>query len=197
MRACLILLIFWLISVIAGCSKPETVQSPTSPQPPNTPGSGQESTNVIDACSLLTSKEIEAIQGASVKDTKPSANSHGGLTVSQCYFLLPTAADSIVVTVTQRDNGSNSRDPKQSWEEIFHGDKEKTNTREEEEKEPAAPQEITSLGNEAFWVPRRFGGKLYVLKGNTYITIGVGSPGDQAIKIQKAKALAEIMLKRL
>jgi hypothetical protein len=152
---------------------------------------------VIDACSLLTSKEIEALQGASLKDTKPSANSQGGLTVSQCYFLLPTAAESIVVTVTQRANGSNSRDPKQSWEEIFHSDREKTNVREEEERESAAPQKITSLGNEAFWVPRRFGGKLYVLQGNIYITIGVGSPGDQAVKIQKSKALAEIVLKRL
>jgi hypothetical protein len=39
--------------------------------------------------------------------------------------------------------------------------------------------------------------RLYVLKRNIYISIGVGSPGDQAIKIQKSKALAEIVLKRL
>ena len=132
-----------------------------------------------------------------MQNTKPSTNSHGGLTISQCYFLLPTAAESIVVTVTQRANDENWRDPKQSWDEIFHGDKEKTNAREEEEREPAAPQEITGLGDEAFWVSRRFGGKLYVLKGNTYISIGVGSPGDQEVKIQKSKALAEIVLKCL
>jgi hypothetical protein len=106
-------------------------------------------------------------------------------------------ADSVVVTVTQRADGSNGRDPKQSWDEMFHGDKEKTKAGEEEERESAAPQKITSLGDEAFWMSRRYGGRLYVLKGNTYISIGVGSPGDQAIKIQKSKALAEIVLKRL
>jgi hypothetical protein len=194
MRARLTLLC--LILAMAGCSKPEPVQAPIRSQL-TAPAASQGPANLIDACSLLTSKEIEAIQGAPLQNTKPSTNSHGGLTISQCYFLLPTAAESIVVTVTQRASGSNGRDPKQSWDEIFHGDKEKTNAREEEEREPTAPQEITGLGDEAFWVPRRFGGKLYVLKGNIYISIGVGSPGDQAIKIQKSKALAEIVLKQL
>jgi hypothetical protein len=196
MRACLTLLVSCLILVIAGCSKPEPVQAPISSQPA-TPEAGQGPTNGIDACSLLTRREIEAIQGAPLKETKGSSNSQGGLTVSQCYFLLPMIAESIVVTVTQRANGSNGRDPKQSWDEMFHRDKGKTNTREEEEKEVAAPQEIPGLGDAAFWVSRRYSGKLYVLKGNIYISIGVGSPGDQAIKMQKSKALAEIVLKRL
>lgn len=197
MRACLPFLAFCLIFAVAGCSKPETVQSPTSPQLANTPGAGQGTTNVIDACSLLTSKEIEAIQGAALKDTKRSANSQGGLTVSQCYFLLPSAADSIVLTVTQRADGSNSRDPKQSWDEIFHGDKENASAHEEGEKELVGPQKIIGLGDEAFWAPRRVGGALYALKGNFYINISVGGPGDQATKIQKSMALAEIVLTRL
>jgi hypothetical protein len=146
---------------------------------------------------LLTSKEIEAIQGAPLKDTKSSANSQGDLTVSQCYFLLPTAADSIVVTVTQKGDGSNSRDPKQSWEGIFHGEKEKPRTREEEESKSAPPEKVAGLGDEAFWVPKRFGGRLYALKGNIYISISVGGPGDQATKLQKSKSLAELVLKRL
>lgn len=190
------LLVFCLVLVMSGCSKPESTQSATSPQS-STPGAGQTPAIGIDACSLLTSKEIDAIQGAPLKETKRSANSHGGLTVSQCYFLLPTVAESIVVTVTQRADGSNGRDPKQSWGEIFHVDREERKAREEEEREPAAPQEITGIGDEAFWVPRRFGGKLYVLKGNIYITVGVGSPGDQAVKLQKSKTLAESVLKRL
>ena len=112
MRACLTLLAFCLIFAIAGCSKPETVQAPASPQLANTPGSWPGPTNMIDACSLLTSKEIEAIQGAPFKETKPSANSQRGLTVSQCYFLLPTAAESIVVSVTQRANGAGCARPR-------------------------------------------------------------------------------------
>ena len=152
---------------------------------------------MIDACSLLTSKEIEAIQGAPLKDTKPSANSQGGLTVSQCYFLLPIAADSIVLTVTQRASGPDARDPKQLWEETFHRDNDEAEAVREEESKSPPPEKIAGLGDEAFWAPQRFGGALYALKGNASIRISVGGAGDQAAKIQKSKALAEIVLKRL
>jgi len=186
MRGSLIFLVSCLLSVIAGCSKPETDRSPTSNAP-----------KLIDACSLLTSQEIEGIQGAPIKDNKPSANSQGGLTVSQCYFLLPIAADSIVLTVTQKADGSNSRDPKDSWEGIFHGDKEAESEGEEKERKSPPPEKIASLGDEAFWAPRRFGGTIYVLHGNVYISLSVGGTGEQATKLKKSKALAEIVLKRL
>jgi len=193
MRACLTLLVLYLAFAITGCSKSDMVQAPAGPPPPTAPG--QKSTNGIDVCSLLTSSEIEAIQGGPLKDTKPSGNPQGGLNISQCYFLLPTAADSIVVTVTQKADGSNSRDPKESWGEIFHGNKEEASKEEEGKAEP--PEKIEGLGDEAFWAPRRFGGTLYALKGNVYISVSVGGAGDKTSKIQKSRALAEIILKRL
>jgi hypothetical protein len=171
---------------VAGCSKPDRDRLETT-----------NAAKVIDACSLLTSQEIEAIQGAPLKETKPSANSQGGLTVSQCYFLLPIAADSIVLTVTQKADGSNSRDPKDSWEEIFHGDKEAESAREEKEAKSPPPEKIAGLGDEAFWAPRRFGGTIYARKNSVYISISVGGSGEQATKLQKSKSLAEIILKRL
>ena len=197
MRACLTLLVLCLVFAILGCSKSDTTQTPAGPPPPTTPGSGQKSTNGVDVCSLLTSAEIEAIQGGPLKDTKASANAQGGLNISQCYFLLPTAADSIVVTMTQKADDSNSHDPKESWGEIFHEDKDKEEASKEEEGKSESPEKIDGLGDEAFWAPRRFGGALYVLKGNVYISVSVGGAGDKATKIQKSKALAEIILKRL
>lgn len=197
MRGFFILSACCLVFALAGCSKSETDRTPT-PQSSSTPGPGQESTNVTDACSLLSSQEIETILGAPLKDTKPSANSQGGLTVSQCYFLLPIAADSIVLTMTQKADGPNSLDPKQSWERMFHGDKDKPESREEEEESKSPPPEkIGGLGDEAFWAPRRFGGTIYALKGNRSISISVGGAGDPATKLQQSKALAEIVLKRL
>jgi len=197
MRSFFISLAVCLVYAIAGCSKPQTVESPKSPPLANTPGAGLEATNVIDACSLLTSKEIEAIQGAPLKDTKPSANSQGGLTISQCYFLLPTAAESIVLTVTQRADGAGGRDPKQLWKETFHLDKEKAEPDRKGESKLPPPQNIPDVGDEAFWAPLGTGGSLYALKGNIHIRVSVGGPGDQAAKIQKSKALAEVVLKRL
>jgi hypothetical protein len=186
-----------LLFAIAGCSKPEADESQTSLPRITTPGDGQKPTRVIDACSLLTSNEIEGILGAPLKETKPSSNSGGGLVISQCYFLLPIAANSIVLTVTQETDNSNSRDSRQSWRNIFHSDKEKEGEREEEERKATPPEEIPGLGDEAFWMPQRFGGALYALKGNTYIRISIGGLSDRATGIQKSKALAEIVLKRL
>jgi hypothetical protein len=186
MRGSLTLFVSCLLPLVAGCSKPGENRLQTTSAP-----------RVIDACSLLTSQEIEALQGAPLKETKSSANSQGGLTVSQCYFLLPIAADSIVLTATQKADGSNSRDPKESWEEIFHGDKEAESAHEEKEGKSPPPEKIADLGDEAFWAPRRFGGTIYVRKGNVYISISVGGSGEQATKLQKSRALAEIVLKRL
>lgn len=192
MRASLTLVGLSLLLAIAGCSKSDTVQSPQNPPAAPTPETGP-----IDACSLIASSDVEAVQGEPVKDTKPSINSQGGLNVSQCYFLLPTAADSIVLTVTQKGPGANSREPKQSWEEIFHGDKDKEEASKEEEGKAEPPEKIEGVGDEAYWAPRRFGGALYALKGNVYISVSVGGAGDKASKVQKSKALAEIILKHL
>ena len=149
----------------------------------------------IDACVLLTSKEIESVQGEPLKETKSSGNSGGQFAVSQCYFALPTSANSISLTVMQKADGSDARDPKQFWKETFHGDKDKG--REEGEEKKAAPEKIEKVGDEAFWIGNRVGGELYALKGNTFIRISVGGAGDKAAKIDKSKKLAEKVLKRL
>jgi len=100
--------------------------------------------------------------------------------------------NSIVLTVTRKAEGG--RDPSQSWREIFHREKALEKKEEGEEKEP---QKIEGIGDEAFWTGTRVGGALFVLKGNCYIRISVGGAGDQAQKIEKSKALAENVLKRL
>lgn len=153
---------------------------------------------MIDPCTLLTSKEIEAIQGEPLKDVKPSTRSAGGFSVSQCYFALPTSSNSISLMIMQKGDGTDARDPKQFWEQMFHRelDKDKNRTEEAGEK-PAGPEKLTGLGDEAFWLGTRVGGELYVLKGNSYIRVSVGGSSDQASKIKKSKDLALMVLKRL
>jgi hypothetical protein len=101
--------------------------------------------------------------------------------------------------VTQRSGGADARDPKEAWSEIFRSAKEAGSApaEQEKEKQSAPPQQISDLGDEAFWAPQRFGGALYVLKGNIYISLSIGGPADQATKLQKSKVLAEMVLKRL
>jgi hypothetical protein len=202
MRKHFILLGSCLIVGLAGCSKSETQKANTAaPSPANQPESNVAK---IDACTLLTSKEIESVQGDPLKETKPSRMSGRGVALSQCFFTLPTFANSISLTVTQRGDGSGARDPKQFWDETFHREKDSEKARNndkekgrEEEGKAAAPEKIEGIGDEAFWLANRVGGALYVLKGNTSIRVSVGGSDDQATKIKKSKALAEMVLKRL
>src|SRR6202035_5607105 len=73
----------------------------------------------IDICGLITSKEIESIQGEPLKESKPTGRAVGGFAISQCYLMLPTPANSINLTVTQKGDGPDARDPKQYWNDRF------------------------------------------------------------------------------
>jgi hypothetical protein len=168
-----------------GCSKPKSEQAGATPQPTPLPGSPP-------ACAMLTNDDIQAVQGETIKSTKPSERATAGLSVSQCYFELPTAANSIVLTITRKAEGG--RDPSQSWRDIFHADRPSEKKEEGEEKEPL---KIDGVGDEAFWTGTKIGGALYVLKGNAYLRISVGGAGEQDAKIEKSKALAQKVLARL
>lgn len=190
-RHLVILLGSCLVIALSGCSKPDTPESPVDTQQANpaTPGPA------LEVCTLLTSQEIESVQGEPLKEAKPSTKAAKGLIVSQCYFALPTFVNSISLTVVEKE-GSGGRDPKQLWKEIFSADK-LQDKEYEGGKKKLAPKRIPDLGDEAFWTGSAAVGALHVLKGNKYITISVGGAGDQETKIKKSKDLAQIVLKRL
>jgi hypothetical protein len=196
-------------------------QMPVAGQPAVTPGTTPaappmaDATNQskIDACGLLTSKEIESVQGEPIKETKGSGKMMPDFAISQCYFAVTTASNSISLGVTQKGGGSIAKDPKQFWKEVFHKDDEKADDKDkekskdedkdkgkergEEHEKSVPPKKIDGVGDEAFWTGNRVGGTLYVLKGNEFIRVSVGGAGDEASKIDKSKKLAQMVLKRL
>ena len=171
----------------------------------------------VDACAMLDSKEIQAVQGEPVKETKLSGQAGGGLLISQCFFTLPTFSNSISLLVAQKGDGPDAKAPSEFWRETFQqgsgekdrerererekkdGDKDKKagGRREEEEEEITPPQKVTGVGDEAFWIGSRVGGALYVLKGNAYLRISIGGSGDQTNRIAKSKTLAQKVVSRL
>ena len=222
MRFNLSLLLLCLTLAIAGCSQTTSQPSANAPQAVATSPSAASSSPVantaspapavpvqakIDACALLTSKEIEAVQGQPLKETKLSGQSTGGFSMSQCFFTLPTFTNSISLLVAQKGEGSSAQDPREFFRERFHektkGEKERERERdkkkagEEEEEEGSPPQKVTGIGDEAYWTGSRVGGALYVLKGHSYVRISIGGPADQATKIKKTKALAAKAVARL
>jgi hypothetical protein len=189
---------------LAGCSKSEKADlaaatpQPTAnaKQPPPAEPAKSEAFTGTNACTLLTKEEIQAVQGEPFTDSISSGKTGSGLSISQCYFQLPKAVNSIVVTLTKKAEGPGARDPAKNWEEMFDPDK-KAEKKEEKEEAEKEPEKVEGIGDEAFWTGNRVGGALYVLKGNSYIRISVGGAGDQADKIRKSKALAQSILGRL
>lgn len=181
--------------LLVGCSRTEKISSTESPKPdPKSNAVSEPAGPSIDPCALLTAEDLEAVQGEPIQEVKPSPRTENVFAVSQCYFSLPTATNSVVVTVTQKASGPNARDPREYWAATFHGEKVSGGEREEEEKEKKAPLAVDGVGDEAFWTGNAVGGALYVLKGNSFVRISVGGAGDANAKIEKSKALAAKIL---
>ncbi|HJP93290.1 MAG TPA: DUF3558 family protein [Pyrinomonadaceae bacterium] len=187
--------------VLAGCGRSETSQkapaaslATASPQQSTTAATSPQVKPKLDACAMLTSQDIESVQGETLKETKLSEKSADGLNVSQCFFTLPTFTNSISLSVTQKADGPGARDPRQFWRETFHREKDRG---EEEEAESRPPQKISGIGDEAFWMTSPAAGILYVLKGSSYVRISIGGRGDQQTKLSKSKALARKVIDRL
>jgi hypothetical protein len=187
-----------LLAAFASCQKSKTFAT----SPLNRPK--------IDACSLISSAEVQSIQDSPIKDVKGSDHSDGSFRIAQCLYSAEPFNKSVSVAVTQSDPGSpQARNPKDFWKETFgryegevkeeEGDKEKKQSLEEgEEREGGQPpKKIDGLGDDAFWTANRMGGALYVLKNDVYMRISVGGPDSEESKINHCKALAEKALSRL
>jgi len=158
-----------------------------------------------DPCALLTGTEVQAVQGDSVQETKPSTQPGGGLVISQCLFRTAMPSKSVSLAIASRSSIS----PRTFWQNQFHSgnpaseDKEKTEKKpiaahkEQEEDEATRPRSIAGVGEEAYWVGGPMVGALYVLKGNTFLRISVGGVRSESARIEKSVALARLALKRL
>ena len=153
-----------------------------------------------DACSLLSKEEVESVQAAPVTDTKRSESSDGVFAVSQCFYTAAEFSKSVTLALVRSDPKQGSkRSPKDFWKEKFdpYQDEEPKSKSGDEKEQGAPPKKIEGLGDNAYWVGNRFGGMLYVLKGDAFISIGVGGTDDEDTKLKKSKALAGKALQRL
>jgi len=147
----------------------------------------------FDACKLIASSEIEAVQGEAVLDAKSGERKAGAFAIAQCFYTLTSHDKSVSLEVTRPDpeRGTPSR-PRDRWKKLFHGDGD-----QEGEKESGKPQPVSGVGDEAFWTGNPLVGALYVLKDDSYLRISIGGAEEASVKIQKTKALAQKALKRL
>ena len=153
----------------------------------------------FDACSLLTGREIEAVQGDRLASTKSSEPQRGRFAVSQCFYTMVTFSKSISLEVTRHKAGE-VEGPRVHWKQMFARALEKQKEKESgerEERAAAPPRRIEGVGDEAYWDVSAIGGGLYVLSGDAYFRLSVGGPDTAAVKLEKLKKLARQALRRL
>lgn len=190
----------------AGCEKKTASDTRPSERPNNLAVS--KSPVKLDACTLITRGEIQAIQESPVTDSKSSENTDGVFYISQCYYSTAEGNRSVSLAVTQ-SLGPNQRSPKEFWKESFgryerdprqtEDEHESTSRRPSEENEQereTAAEKIDGIGDSAYWTGDQVGGALYVLKRNSFIRISIGGRDSQEGKIRKTKILAEKVLSR-
>jgi hypothetical protein len=173
------------------------IAQPT-PTPTTTPAK-------FDACALLPKKEVEAIQGSPIRETKSSERVDGDFRMSQCFFTAAEFSRSVTLAVFQKHpTDPTKRSPVDFWEHTF-GRYENEETKKKEakreqsgEREEGVPaRKIDKLGDEAFWLPNRFGGTLYALQGEAFVSISIGGTDSEQAKIDKSKKLAARALRLL
>jgi hypothetical protein len=161
-----------------------------------------------DACALLTSDDVKAVQGEPVRDSKASRRSDGALSVSQCFFSTATFNKSVSLEVTRGGAGTSAR---KFWDARFErareeGGKGERERREREKKderkggeeeEESLPTPVKGIGDEAYWASSHVNGILYVLKGDAFIRVSIGGADDNATRLKKSKALAQKAISRL
>ena len=183
MRSLLLACVCLSVAIISsGCTKP------------------RDATITRDACTLVSKEEVESVQQTPVKDAKSSERSDGTLRVSQCLYTAADFSKSVNLDLIQVDpNKPGNRNPKDFWKAKFdpYQDEEPKANRGDEQQQGVPPKKIIGLGDEAFWVNNRFGGVLYILKGDAFISIGIGGTDDEQTKLEKSKALAQKALQRL
>src|SRR5205823_9233239 len=74
----------------------------------------------IPACTLITTDEVGAIQGATITDAKNSAGVSGGMLMSRCYYSSKEPNMSVSLAVIEHNpQDASAPDAKSYWAESF------------------------------------------------------------------------------
>jgi hypothetical protein len=172
---------------------PAATASPTKAVSPASPGAaGTAAFTVtgkqIDVSKIIGKTEAEKILGEPVRDPQPLNTSGTDGYYSKCNYYSTKSVRSLLVRVRQASEGS--IDPQKELEQVAASG--------------GAWKPVESLGEKA----GMFNGTpqnglpanvimLYVVKGNAFVTIGLGGVKDEDTALEKAKDVARKILAKL
>jgi hypothetical protein len=203
-RTLLCALLLYFASSLTGRSAGAPQESKTSRSPATT-------NHKTDACTLLTSAELQAAIGEPLQEARSSVQPAAGMRMSQCFFRMPTSAKSVSLSLATQGRGSSPSALREFWRNQFqsvHQDEERDSTPAEKGKTPSGseaeresdarkPRPIEGLGDEAFWVGSAISGALYVLQGDAFLRVSVGGIPEEPSRLAKSKVLARAAIARL
>jgi hypothetical protein len=171
-------------------------------------GTAAASPRLPNACQLLTARDIARVQGQEFRSVKLTETDANGLTVSQCFYTLPSFTNSVSVDLMRgktasfwRGHFSNAREAADDDEDRDRdraaSKKGASASREAEEEHQSAALKVKGIGDDAVWSGNRVAGALYVLKGDLIVRVSVGGGGSQEQKIERSKKLAARALRKL
>jgi len=162
----------------------------------------------LDPCALLSSSEVERVQGQSVVDKKYSQQSGASFSLRTCLYRTSAFTESISVALAVPNPGQGHEGPREFWMKHFREvsaspngkltDNRAPDTKKEEESEAGTkPVEVPGLGDQAYWIANPHVGTLYVLQDNCFLRISLGGKDSDEVRSSKAKDLARAALVRL
>ena len=166
-------------------------------------GCGPRTTSpVAPACETLSKETVSQVQGEPVLEAKGSQATSGDISISQCFYKLPTFSKSVNLEITQGSAqaidaywNKRFRDRALSEEEEEELERDKKEGKAGESK-ASGPEPVSGFGDEAFWTASQINGSLFVRRGTVVYRIGLGGAEDSAAKLDKAKALANSFLNK-
>lgn len=202
----------YLALIGQGCSSAGAPSNRTQVNPAGTSSSKPANPNVeaktmapssgaSDACVLLEKSEIESVQGAPVQSSSPSIQAAGDIYISRCHYMISAGEGSRNLSVhlevlKANPKSGNANALRDYWDKRFRQGQVKG---EEGEDEGEAREliAVSRLGEKAFWIGNEKAGVVYVLDKDRIVRVSLGGPGNTKTKIDKSKALAASVLKRL
>jgi hypothetical protein len=108
-----------LVACLACASKgdvnnTQATPTPAAQQSPAAPPQQSET------CRMLSAEDVREVQGESPQDAQGSEHLAGGLSMSQCFYRLPTFSKSVNIELIRGEDGGESAAVKEFWSQRFH-----------------------------------------------------------------------------
>jgi hypothetical protein len=150
MRPVTLTLLLCLLVAAVACgagSGTQNAQATPTPTPVATPAPVAEIPQ-SKTCALLTAEELKEVQGESPMSAQGSEHAAGPLSMSQCFYRLPTFGKSINLEVVRAAQGADAGALKEYWRRRFHPEAVEARERERELKEEREREREEELGRE-------------------------------------------------